>query len=56
MQGCYSKFVLVYDEPFWKSAGYTGETLNLALTGNNYISVTYDYSTTTDQGQVHEMR
>lgn len=52
-QGCYSKFILVYKNAFWKEKGYSGESLNLQCRADNsLIYVTFDYSTVTDKGKV----
>jgi monoamine oxidase len=51
-QGCYSKFILLYKRPFWRDAGFTGESLNLDASSENHIFTTFDYSTETDAGEV----
>ncbi len=53
IQGCYTKFIVLYKTAFWKSAGYSGDSVNLRCNqANSLVDATFDYTTVTSTGEV----
>ena len=47
--GSYTKAIAFYDKPFWRQAGFSGETISLTPTAEYPILSTYDYTDAAEQ-------